>query len=153
MLSHPQTCLMVTGCPPSLQGGFNRGSGAEAVGHVRPVSGEAWIWFPVSFPTAAPVLHPSRLSKRKPPPQARFPQEGEKGTWTSESDSPGSESWGAFCRATWKQEHQSDHLCLTDLASSYFVPLQVWPSIPHRTSRQGVRLPPILFILYYLKVL
>lgn len=36
------------------------------------VSHEAWIWFLVTCPTAAPFLYPSHLSKCKPPLQASF---------------------------------------------------------------------------------
>lgn len=157
MLSHPQTCLTVTGCSPALQEGFNWGSGW---GSSWPRLSSQWRSLdpiPSHLSHSCPFLYPSHLNKCKPPLKARFTPGGWKrsvvGTWTLESDRPGLKSWGPFCRATLKQEHWSDHLCLIGLASNYFVPLQVWLSIPHHTSRQGVRLPPILFILYYLKVL
>ena len=133
MLSHPQTCLTVTGCSPALQEGFNWGSGW---GSSWPRLSSQWRSLdpiPSHLSHSCPFLYPSHLNKCKPPLKARFTPGGWKrsvvGTWTLESDRPGLKSWGPFCRATSKQEHQSDHLCLTDLASSYLVLPKVWLSI------------------------
>ena len=157
MLSHPQPCLTVTGCSPALQEGFNWGSGwGNSWPHLFSQR-QSLDLIPSHLSHSCPFLYPSHLNKCKPPLQARFSPVGwkrsEVGTWILDSDRPGLKSWGVFCRATWKQEHRSDHLCLTDLASSYLVLLKVWLSILGPASRQGVHLPHILFTLYYLKVL
>ena len=109
----PQACLTVTGCSPALQEGFNWGSGWGSSWPRLFSQWQSLDLIPSHLSHSCPFLYPSHLNKCKPPLQARFSPVGwkrsEVGTWILDSDRPGLKSWGVFCRATWKQEHRSDH--------------------------------------------